>query len=488
MRGAQAAKLKCAAIVPLRPTISAIVAGDFHPKARVDHACAPVPQNADRQIRPRGFVAAFCRPRDGADRLLQSAIPRAYARRSPARHRQAHCRQRFTLLRPARDAAYETLTIPALGKDVHHPVGIAPPQYHDVDIGERDPIPCLDNGLWLCTEGDLPYAVLLSHHREYGQAIGVRLEIAVPAGEAGSTIVQRRFGALAAAIRESRAYRGKILSLEQKVRFVGTASGAMVHRLAPVAREDVILPAATLALLERNILQFVGQRERLRALGQPTKKGILLYGPPGTGKTHTIRYLAGNLPGHTTLIVSAEQVGLLDDYMSLARLLQPSLVVMENVDLIARAREKMDSPCEEVLLNRLLNEMDGLSEDGDIIFVLTTNRPEQLEAALAARPGRIDQAIEVPLPDAAGRAKLVRLYGKGLALSDAIAAAAVARTDGVSAAFIKELMRRVAQASIVRQAGDAIIATDLDQALGDMLFTGSRLNTALLGGRQAAAE
>ena len=51
------------------------------------------------------------------------------------------------------------------------------------------------------------------------------------------------------------------------------------------------------------------------------------------------------------------------------------------------------------MLNTLLNEMDGLKEDADILFVLTTNRPEQLEGALASRPGRIDQAIEVPLPD-----------------------------------------------------------------------------------------
>ena len=87
-----------------------------------------------------------------------------------------------------------------------------------------------------------------------------------------------------------------------------------------------------------------------------TKKGLLFYGPPGTGKTHTIHFLAKALKGHTMLLISAEQVALLDEYMSLARLLQPSIVVIEDVDLIARDREKMDSPCEEVLLNKLLNE------------------------------------------------------------------------------------------------------------------------------------
>jgi len=222
----------------------------------------------------------------------------------------------------------------------------------------------------------------------------------------------------------------------------------------------------------------------LRALGQSTRKGILLYGPPGTGKTHTIRYLASNLPGHTTLIITAGQVALLGVYMSLARLLQPTLVVIEDVDLIARDREEMGSPCEESLLNKLLNEMDGLKEDADILFVLTTNRPEQLEIALAGRPGRIDQAIEIPLPDSAGREKLVRLYGKGLNLSQAVAAESVKHTEGVSAAFIKELMRRTAQASLLRQGTQGVTVGDLEEALDDMLFSGGKLNVKLLGGAQ----
>ncbi len=205
-------------------------------------------------------------------------------------------------------------------------------------------------------------------------------------------------------------------------------------------------------------------------------------------RTHTIRYLATNLPGHTTLIITAEQIGLLEAYMNLARLLQPTMVVIEDVDLIAVDRELM-GPCEESLLNKLLNEMDGLKEDADILFVLTTNRPEELESALAGRPGRIDQAIEVPLPDAIGRGKLVRLYGRSLPLEDSIVDEGVRRTDGVSAAFIKELMRRLAQASIARDGGKSVISADIDEALDDMLFAGGRLNVKLLGGaQQMAAE
>src|SRR5207248_8848398 len=136
-----------------------------------------------------------------------------------------------------------------------------------------------------------------------------------------------------------------------------------VHRLRKVAREDVILPAKTLDLLDRNVIQFIRQRGNLAKLGQATRKGLLFYGPPGTGKTLTIHYLAAALEGHTTLLVSADQVGLLGEYMTLARLLQPSVVVLEDVDLIARDRATMGGPCEESLLNKLLNEMDGLKEE-----------------------------------------------------------------------------------------------------------------------------
>ncbi len=291
---------------------------------------------------------------------------------------------------------------------------ISAAQFQDIDVGDDVPVKCLKNGLWLGRDGDQRYAFMLSFNREYGSAAYSHVEIAVPAGEDGADFVRRCFAELEGAISLARSYRGKVLSLEGEANYRGRSRGIMVHRLPHVGRDEVILPEPTLKLLDRNVIRFIESREALRRLGQSTRKGILLYGPPGTGKTHTIRYLAANLPGHTTLIITAEQMGLLPHYMALARLLQPAMVVIEDVDLIARAREDMNSPCEESLLNSLLNEMDGLKDNADILFVLTTNRPEQLEGALAGRPGRIDQAIEVPLPDDIGRAKLVQLYGGGL--------------------------------------------------------------------------
>lgn len=382
---------------------------------------------------------------------------------------------------------YETLSFTRLMRQTRNPPAIAPPLYRDVDIGEDRPMKCLDNGLWLCREGELRYAVLLCSHREYDHEAGLRIEIAVPTGAAGDNLVQRTFAELEVAVSAARSYRGKVLSLDGSAEYRGTSRGVMVHRLPPVERDAVILPERTLQLLNRNVMGLVENRAALRRLGQSTRKGILLYGPPGTGKTHTIRYLAANLPGHTTLIITAGQVGLLGAYMNLARLLQPAMVVIEDVDLIASDRSDL-GPCEESLLNELLNEMDGLKEGADILFVLTTNRPEQLEGALTGRPGRIDQAIEVPLPDEAGRRKLVQLYGKQLPLDVTVVEDAVRRTEGASAAFIKELMRRVAQASVIRDGGASVNPGDVGEALDDMLFAGGRLNVRLLGGAQRMAH
>ncbi len=361
------------------------------------------------------------------------------------------------------------------------------PLYDDVDVGEDAPVRCLRGGLWLGEQNGEKFAVLLTKGDERFRDSTIHVQVGV-IGASGTAVMDRLFDNLEKAVRESRSYRGKVLSLEQGQSYRGQSQGIKVHKLRRVNREDVILPAATLALLERNVVRFVEQREKLGKFGQSRKKGLLFYGPPGTGKTHTIHYLAGALAGHTTLLISAEQVGLLGEYMVLARLLQPSLVVIEDADLIARSRQTMHNACEEVLLNKLLNEMDGLREDADVLFVLTTNRPESLEEALRARPGRVDQAIEFPLPDDDGRRKLVGLYGRGAGLTAELVEEVVKRTEKVSGAFIKELMRRTVQFHLERNgSADAVgkvEGRDVSEALEEMVFRGGELNMKLLGGAQ----
>ena len=146
--------------------------------------------------------------------------------------------------------------------------------------------------------------------------------------------------------------------------------------------------------------------------------------------------------------------------------------------------EAMDLDCvvkDQRLLNKFLNEMDGLREDTAVLFILTTNRPDSLEAALASRPGRIDQAIEFPLPDESGRRLLVSLYACGLPLDESVVETIVRRTDKASAAFIKELMRRAAQFYIQNGSDGRLQLADVNAALEEMLFTGGSLNAKLLG-------
>jgi hypothetical protein len=376
---------------------------------------------------------------------------------------------------------HETLTVAHLLGNQHFPVVIGPLQNEEIDIGETLPARCLRQGLWLVQDDAVPFALLLSSAFRFGHAEGTHIEIAVPPGEAGSHLSRRLLDELEALVRQTASYRGKVISLESPDRYSGQHGPLRVHKLRNVQRDEVILPEKTLQLLDRNIGDFVRQRERLRKLGLPIKKGLLFYGPPGTGKTHTIHYLAGQLPDHTTLLVTAEQVGLLDHYFQLARFLQPAMIVIEDVDLIARARETMYGPCDESILNKLLNEMDGLREDAAVLFILTTNRPDSLEAALASRPGRIDQAIEFPLPDENGRRLLVRLYACGLPLDESVVETIVRRTDKASAAFIKELMRRAAQFYIQNGGDGRLQLADVNAALEEMLFTGGSLNAKLLG-------
>ena len=114
------------------------------------------------------------------------------------------------------------------------------------------------------------------------------------------------------------------------------------------------------------------------------------------------------MPGVTVVVLTGAALGRIAAACSVARALQPSMVVVEDVDLIAEQRESRGG--QHPLLFQLLNEMDGLGEDADVAFLLTTNRADLLEPALAQRPGRVDHAAELPLPDADARRRLMRLY------------------------------------------------------------------------------
>ncbi len=358
-----------------------------------------------------------------------------------------------------------------------------PAEYQDVDIGETHAVRCLTRGLWLGERDGARFAVLFDVRDAY--RVRARLEVAVGPGEIPARVATQIVDELRAHAESGASWRGKIIVLEAaRDDFDVSPAGLRVEKAAPVRRADIILPENTLALIERNTLGFAQRAEQLAALGLSARKGVLLYGPPGTGKTLIVRWLAGTLEGYTKLIVTAGHNTLLEETFEIARALQPALIVLEDIDLVGGHR---DGPfaARGGTLNLLLNEMDGLAPEARMLFVLTINRPEVLEPALAARPGRVDQVIEVGLPGEAERRLLVERYAGGLRVTEGLAAETAVRIGRVSPAFIKELMRRAAEAMLERGGADVLEAHDIERAVADMVGAGGRLGARMLGAEAA---
>ena len=158
------------------------------------------------------------------------------------------------------------------------------------------------------------------------------------------------------------------------------------------------------------------------------------------------------------------------------------MIVLEDVDLIAEDRSF--GPGSSPVLFDLLDAMDGAAPDADLLFVLTTNRADLLEPALAARPGRVDVAIQIDLPDADARERLLALYGRSvpLRLTEAQRRKVIERTDGVTASFLKELLRRAILESLYDTGSiTTVTSAHVSRALDDLLDSSQELTRSLLG-------
>ncbi len=305
---------------------------------------------------------------------------------------------------------------------------------------------CVQCGVYLIEDNDVRLALLLRGPDERGPSQDVTVEICA----ADQVVAQRVLDDIRRLAIERNVFRGQVVSFGGEV--FGHGGGALLKFLdrPRVDRSEVILPAAVLDGIDHHVLGIARHADLLRASGQHLKRGVLLHGAPGTGKTHTIRYLLGNLPGTTIVIISGTGLQWITQACSVARALQPAMIVIEDVDLIAEERGGYGG--QHPLLFQLLNEMDGLGADVDVTFLLTTNRADMLEEALAARPGRVDHAAELPIPDADARRGLIELYRGNLVLDLSDPEVTVARTEGVTASFLKELLRRAALNSADRLA------------------------------------
>jgi hypothetical protein len=360
---------------------------------------------------------------------------------------------------------------------------------------------CVQCGLYLIDDAGTRVAMLVRGPDERGPSEDATVEVcAADEGAAQRVLDEVRRSAV-----DRNVFRGNVVSFGGEV--FGHSRDALLQFLDRplVDRAGVILPPVVLDGIERQVLGIARHADVLLASGQHLKRGVLLHGAPGTGKTHTIRYLLGQLTGSTVVIISGNALRWIAQACSIARTLQPSVVVIEDVDLIAE--ERGPHMGQHPLLFQLLNEMDGLGSDIDVTFLLTTNRADMLEEALAARPGRVDHAAELPVPDADARRRLIALYRGRLVLDLADPEAVIARSEGVTASFLKELLRRAALVAAERTAtgqaagadggpagdpaaaGDALHVTDADMtaALDQLLDTRSQLTRVLLGGRTEPA-
>jgi hypothetical protein len=353
------------------------------------------------------------------------------------------------------------------------PLRLTAPALADLPNGPGSTLGCLRLAVLLVTDRSGRYVVMIQAPNEHEPSL--QIEVAgLPVD-----LAQRLLAELDQLRADLNVYRGHLLDVSL------SPMGQVVLGFAGspgVTRDDVVLPATVLARVERHALGVADHREALLATGQHLKRGLLLYGPPGTGKTHTTRYLLGQMTSYTRLVLTGRSLVAVGAVTDLARVLLPAVVVLEDVDLVAEERSL--GPASSPVLFDVLDAMDGAAPDADLLFLLTTNRADLLEPALAARPGRVDVAAEIALPDAPARERLLTLYGQNvpLVLTKEDVNLAVERTDGTTASFLKELIRRSVLESLHDDpALTAVTGAHLARALDDLLDTAQAVTRTLLG-------
>jgi hypothetical protein len=214
-----------------------------------------------------------------------------------------------------------------------------------------------------------------------------------------------------------------------------------VLALEAVSRADLVLPPAVWDEVDRNVHGLFATLERLAAAGLAQNRGVLLAGPPGTGKTLLTRVLAAELPAGVTVVFCdgkavANTVRAL--YAEL-EYLAPALVVMEDIDLVVADRHR-GSVSTGPLVDFLLALDGAVSRHRGVVTIATTNDPAAIDAA-AKRSARFDRLVEVPAPDATGRAAILTCYLRGLAGAvDVDLNRVAAATGGATGADLRELV------------------------------------------------
>ncbi len=222
------------------------------------------------------------------------------------------------------------------------------------------------------------------------------------------------------------------------------------------------------------IVDFMKNPKKYQELGARIPKGVLLVGPPGTGKTLLAKAVAGeaNVPFFSIsgsdfvemfVGVGASRVR---DLFDQAKKHTPSIIFIDEIDAVGRQRGAGlggGHDEREQTLNQLLVEMDGFTDNQNIIVMAATNRRDILDPALL-RPGRFDRQITVNYPDIKGREEILKVHTRNKKLSPDINLATIAKgTAGFTGADLENLVNEAALLA-ARENRKAIIQSDIEEA------------------------
>jgi cell division protease FtsH len=205
----------------------------------------------------------------------------------------------------------------------------------------------------------------------------------------------------------------------------------------------------------QEIVLFLKEPEQFIQVGARIPNGVLMIGPPGTGKTLLARAIAGEAGVPFFHISGSEFVEMfvgvgasrVRDLFSKAKQHAPAIIFVDEIDAVGRQRGAGlggGHDEREQTLNQILVEMDGFSNETNIIVIAATNRPDVLDPALL-RPGRFDRKVMVDLPDVRGREAILKIHIRGKPISSNVDLSDIARlTAGFSGADLENLVNEAA--------------------------------------------
>lgn len=222
------------------------------------------------------------------------------------------------------------------------------------------------------------------------------------------------------------------------------------------------------------IVDFLKNPGKYKAMGARTPKGVLMVGPSGTGKTLLARATAGEANVPFFSMAGSEFMEMLvgvgasrvRDLFNTAKKNQPAIIFIDEVDAIGRQRGAgiMGGHDErEQTLNQILVEMDGFAPTEQLVVIAATNRPDVLDPALI-RPGRFDRRVMLDMPDVVGRKAILSIHARGKPFEKNVNWERVAkRTVGFSGADLENMLNEAAILA-ARLEKKAIDMKDLEEA------------------------